>query len=177
MHGTRAGFTVIELLLALSLGSLALLTSIMVLQQLAGAGDQFATLAREFDDDANGERAIRAVVRQLVAREDSLPTFDGNRQRALFTTWCDTPSGWKERCDASLALSGDVGSPALVARLSNGREVRTPIASSLGALIYLVDAELGGTWVHAWGRSLSAPLAIGVALPGDMLILSIGERR
>ena len=58
-----------------------------------------------------------------------------------------------------------------------------------GAFRYLNDAGAGGTWFRAWGRGITAPLAIGVILPRtttaapsqnaqvvDTLILRIGAR-
>jgi hypothetical protein len=43
-------------------------------------------------------------------------------------------------------------------------------------LRYLKDASTRGTWFRSWGTGISAPIAIGVIVDRDTLILRIGER-
>ena len=45
-----------------------------------------------------------------------------------------------------------------------------------GSFRYLENAENGVTWQRVWGRGVSAPLAIGVILDRDTLIVPVGER-
>ncbi|MGH7620912.1 MAG: hypothetical protein ACREMU_01100, partial [Gemmatimonadaceae bacterium] len=45
-----------------------------------------------------------------------------------------------------------------------------------GALRYLTRVSGGGEWIRVWGAGITAPLAIGVILDADTLIVPIGER-
>lgn len=45
-----------------------------------------------------------------------------------------------------------------------------------GALRYLVDPAHGGAWLPSWMQPVTTPLALGVILDADTLILRIGER-
>ena len=187
------GFTLVELLVAATVGALALAAAHATLAQLAPGAEAVARAAAAADRDANAERLLRQAVLGLdvgVGRE-----FDGDAAGARFLTWCDVPAGWRERCAAHLIIDsvvvapvGDSGgrAPALVLALtptdSAGRSavrpdtvvLRTGLAHA--ALRYLADPGTGGRWMAAWARSVTAPAALGVVLDADTLILRVGAR-
>ena len=108
---------------------------------------------------------------------DQSHEFAGNESHAQFTTWCDMPASWQERCAADLAIEPDSGMTLrFVARLSTGDVIALQRGFSNGRLRYLNDPVGGGVWFRTWGHGITAPLAIGVITNGDTAIVRIGER-
>ncbi len=187
----RRGFTLLEVVVALALGGIVLLGAWRLLEALGGEAERITAGAMAADADANGERLLRSLVRGLEIGTPGSGAFGGEPNEAHFTTWCDAPTGWQERCAVTLAIEplardarGDppaerAGTPALwglVAHVSAGagtvllRDVRP------GGLRYLVSPARGGEWFRIWGEGITAPLAIGVVRARDTLIVRIGER-
>lgn len=201
----RAGFTLVEVVVALAISGLVLLAARQMLEALAAGADRLSAAARAADREANADRLLRALVGRLEVGTQEAGEFAGAERAASFTSWCDAPGGWQERCAVTLAIdSAAVGRPVLA--VSIARPGGPPGAAEVlvlrdgfadGAFRYLSDAGAGGTWFRAWGRGVTTPLAIGVILvreprPGadsvradtrraepiraDTLILRIGER-
>jgi prepilin-type N-terminal cleavage/methylation domain-containing protein len=172
----RAGFTLIEVLVALLLSGAVLLGARAVLEGLADQSVRIERKASEVDDVANAEMILRSAVSQLEIARDEPESFVGGEREARFATWCAVPAGWQERCHAALGITPDGAALSLTLRTqqSSGVMVRRP--GRFVTLRYLVSAANGGEWVRRWGRGVTAPLAIGVITARDTLILRIGQR-
>jgi prepilin-type N-terminal cleavage/methylation domain-containing protein len=173
----RRGFTLIELIVAITLSGIVLLGARALWESLAGSVDRLRTQAAADARVANGERLLRSLVGRLEVGTDQSREFAGDEQRAQFTTWCDMPAGWQERCSAQLAIEPDSGNTSqLVARLSTGEVISLRRGFTAGKLRYLNDPIGRGVWFRIWGHGITAPLAIGVITDGDTAIVRIGER-
>ncbi len=172
----RAGFTLIELLVAIAIASAAVLLAHSLLGQLADDAERIVRHASDSDEEANAERVLRALVSRLEVGTDDSTRFGGHERVARFTSWCDVPYGWLERCRVTLALDVKGHEPVLAAALSTGEVIVLRRGFTSGELRYLADAARGGNWFRSWGESITAPLAIGVVLDADTLIVRIGER-
>jgi prepilin-type N-terminal cleavage/methylation domain-containing protein len=168
---SRRGFTVFELIVALTVSAFALLGARALLETIAASAVHIQSAALAADRDANRERLLRALVGRLEVG-DSTATFVGDEHAAQFTSWCDVPAGWQERCTVTLATD----TAGLVAILSTGERILFRRGFRVGALRYLNNPAGGGEWFRIWTRQLTAPLAIGVIVDGDTTILRIGER-
>jgi prepilin-type N-terminal cleavage/methylation domain-containing protein len=176
-HSRRRGFTLIELMVAIMLSGIVLLGARALWESLAGSVDRLRTQATAERRDMNGERLLRSLVGRLEVGTDQSHEFAGDESHAQFTTWCDMPAGWQERCDAVIAIEPDSSAGLrLVARLSTGDVVALERGFSTGTLRYLNDPIGGGVWFRIWGHGITAPLAIGVITDGDTTIVRIGER-
>jgi len=173
---TTAGFTIIEIIVALSIGAVVVLGARSLLEGLAAQTSRVTATAREGDRDANGERLLRGLVGRLEIGTDSNRRFGGDEREVHFSTWCDVARGWQERCGVSLALEPTRAGVALVARLSTGESIVLREAARGEGLRYLADAGSGGRRFRRWGDGLTAPHAIGVLIDGDTTIVRIGER-
>lgn len=181
---TRRGFTLVELLVALVIGTIVMLGGRLMFQSVADARGRLVRETSRADDDANAERVLRATVGALETGPGMNAQFGGNEHQARFTSWCDTPGGWKERCAVTLSMVGDgddtgtrdSSGQALVLQLAQQPPVQVRAGFAHGALRYLLDAHDGGTWMRVWGRGLTAPLAIGVIVYADTMILGVGNR-
>jgi prepilin-type N-terminal cleavage/methylation domain-containing protein len=176
-HGNRRiGFTLLELLVAMTIATMAVLAARVLIEQLADAAQGIVGQGSESDEDANSERVLRELVRRLEVGTDDSTRFAGQERIARFTSWCDVPRGWLERCRVTLALDTRGREPVLAAALSTGEMIVLRRGFASGELRYLSDAARGGSWYRSWGVSITAPLAIGLVLDADTLILRIGER-
>jgi prepilin-type N-terminal cleavage/methylation domain-containing protein len=172
----RRGFTLIEVLVALAIAGSIVVTARMLLEELADDADRLVARATDADARANAERALRELVLRLEVGTDHARRFAGDERVARFTSWCDVPRGWQERCMVTLAVDREGAEAVLAASLSTGEllVIRRGLANA--RLRYLGDAARGGTWFRSWGESITAPLAIAVVFDADTLILRIGER-
>jgi prepilin-type N-terminal cleavage/methylation domain-containing protein len=172
----RAGFTLLEVLVALSIAGMVLLGARAMLAQLADAADRIARAAASSDREANAERLLRALVAGVEASDGSTIRFVGDERAARFVTWCEGAGGWQERCAVTIGLVPRPQGVALAALFPDGTTMVLRDGLGSGALRYLHSAGDGGTWLHSWQSTVTTPLAIGVVADGDTLILRIGER-
>jgi prepilin-type N-terminal cleavage/methylation domain-containing protein len=180
----RAAFTLLEIVVALAVSSIILVSARLLFESLSTTALQTIQTARDADRVANGDRLLRTLVGRLEVGSGHDRHFGGDGRSVHFTTWCDTPAGWLERCDAILAFEQPGGSPTLVMHLiptdpHGDLGPRTIVLASgfrTGALRYLNDPRAGGVWFTQWGDAISAPLALGVVIDADTSIVRIGER-
>jgi len=182
--GTRRGFTLVELMVSLVVCGFVLLGARMMFDGLAGAAHRTMLAAREADRVANADHLTRMLFARLEIGLVGDTTFGGDPRSVHFSTWCQTPFGWLERCHALIALEVYRDTNLLVAHLApseprgNVGVGRLILARGFrsGALRYLNDPRAGGRWFVTWGDGIVAPLAVGVMLDGDTAIMRIGER-
>ncbi|MBW3571953.1 MAG: prepilin-type N-terminal cleavage/methylation domain-containing protein [Gemmatimonadetes bacterium] len=174
----RAGFTLVEVMVAVVVIGVVLVGARAMLGQIADDADRIAGAAAQADREGNAEALLRAVAGRLevapVPGGDA--RFEGQPEGARFHSWCEVPDGWLERCRASVGFIPLDDGPALVLGLSTGEVVplRRRIAS--GEILYLRDASDGGAWMRSWGASITPPVALGIVVDGDTSIIRIGER-
>lgn len=175
----RCGFTILELMVALAIGALAILGARTILTSLADQTDVLTGVTADLDRVANGERILRSLVGSIEISSDPGAGFAGGPGESSFTTWCDTAGGWQERCRVRLVIApiDSVDTGHVLAAIFEGGDGTPLIAASREMrLLYLGDAANGGTWYSNWARGLSIPLAIGVVTARDTLIVRIGQR-
>jgi prepilin-type N-terminal cleavage/methylation domain-containing protein len=173
---SRAGFTLIEVMVALVVSAIVLLGARAMLADVGDDALRISAETKRLDADANGERALRALVRQLDLGAGEASQFAGDPRQVSFSSWCDVPAGWQERCAVTLTLEPHAGNSALVIRTSKGPALTVRDSIATGALRYLTTVTDGGEWIRVWGAGITAPLAIGIILDRDTLIVPIGER-
>jgi prepilin-type N-terminal cleavage/methylation domain-containing protein len=173
-----AGFTLVEVMVAVVVIGVVLMGARTMLGQLAGDADRITGAAAEADREANADALLRAVAGRLevspVAEREV--RFQGQPHGARFHSWCEVPDGWLERCEVSLGFVRLDDGSALVLRLSTGGMVPLRRRIQRGEILYLRDAARGGTWMRSWGATITSPAALGVVVDGDTSIIRIGER-
>jgi prepilin-type N-terminal cleavage/methylation domain-containing protein len=161
---TRHGFTLIEVMVAVAIGGLVLLGARSLLEVLADEEHHIARDTATEDARSNGYRTLRSLVGQMEVGTTESGPFSGDPESTSFTTWCDTPSGWQERCAVTLAFEHEGREPVLLAHLPGERRLVLARDFSVGEFRYLNSATSGGQWFRQWGRGITAPLAIGIIL-------------
>ena len=181
----RRGFTLLEVIVAIAVGSLVVLGARAMLGIVADGGAATREAAVAADRVANAEAELRRLLRDLEVGTEQAMRFSGAPDEARFSTWCLVAGGWVERCRVVLTIEAGASGAAVVATLSSGDGStgdRLELRSGFdrGELLYLSDASLGGRWFRIWGEGITAPLAIGLAVDSagraDTTILRIGER-
>lgn len=170
----RGGFTLVEIVVAIAISGLVVLGAHRILVQLSESSGHVGESAAESDRTANADRLLRTLAGRLDnSMEKSLV---GDPQGARFTSWCDTPGGWLERCLVTVGIIPAPGSLALAATLPGGEVVVLKTGFQTGELRYLRAADHGGSWTDTWVSAITVPVAIGIILDADTMIVRIGER-
>jgi Tfp pilus assembly protein PilW len=168
--------TLVELMAALAIAGLLLVTGRSVLDQIGRASATLGRAARAADERANSARALRAVVRRADVRPDSLDRFSGDSVSATFRSFCEVAGGWLVPCAVTLVLDARPDSSALSARLSTGGSLSLEPRAGAGTLRYLDVGVSPQTWVGQWGRSIVPPAAVAMIIAGDTIVLPMAGR-
>lgn len=175
-----SGFTLLELMLALAIGGLLILTAGRL---FAVAGDSNTALmrARQADDlRANGREWLTTTLGSLEVGAAGAIGFQGNATTMTFSAWVPTAEGWMERRPVTLTVGGGA--------LTGTADGSVTLADSVraGAFDYLSEYGEGTTWLSGWQSPVSAPIAVRVRLVRptadperlevDTLVFRIGGR-
>jgi prepilin-type N-terminal cleavage/methylation domain-containing protein len=172
-----AGFTLLEVLVALTIGAILLVGARTMLQQIGDGAAAITAAAEESDREANADLLLRTLVGRLeMPVEGAGIKFQGTPRGVRFVTWCDVPAGWLERCQASLGIVQAGGAQVLALTPGSGDVVPLRRGFTRGEILYLREAAGGGAWVRSWSSEVAAPLALAIVLDGDTSIIRIGER-
>jgi prepilin-type N-terminal cleavage/methylation domain-containing protein len=154
-HRYTAGFTLIEVLLALVIaGTAALLAHSLFSVAVEGSRD--LRLARTaLDRDSNVRRFLEAT---FLSIETGTGPFTGEQHKVRFAAWVPTSDGWFERRDVLLALQDRrfVATGPL-----DGSVVLAESVTNLD-LDYLVEPGAQTRWIGEWVSPVSAPLAVRI---------------
>lgn len=176
----RSGFTLIEVMVALMVGAIVLLGAHHVLAILTDQSRALRGRAAQSDRDANGERLLRSLVGQMELGSPGTVPFSGSPDTMRFSSWCETPAGWLERCAVTLSFAADSDRQTLRAQLNAHRPIDLVRGFRRGTFRYLESAAAGGQWLQQWGTGITAPLGIGIVLLRDdgvdTMIVRIGPR-
>lgn len=169
-----SGFTLLELLLALTISALVVTVAHRVFTGVVGAAREMEATRAALDRDMNGRRWLMEAFGSLQVGVDSA-SFIGRSDRIEFSSWQRTPSGWLTRKRLTLARTGDA--------LQLDGDGRMVIATSVSAVAfdYLLDPGADTRWVREWISPVSAPLAIRLRLARsssavDTLLFLVGPR-
>ena len=176
MRRERAGFTLVEVLVALSICAVVLVSARALLDGLATHAHATVRAMRRADATGNGERLARQLAGNLVLAPGNARSFEGSTTEASFESWCPAARGGLERCGVRLALVGGSEEAGIVVSLSTG--ARIPLVRGTNArLRYLSDPADGGRWDDVWRQPQTPPLAVAASAGGRTIMLRIGERR
>ncbi len=174
--GATCGFTLIEVMIALVVGSMAVTGSAALLIGLSNQHASVQELTSSADRDGNGIRVLTDLVSSIRQGPELPPGLVGGPSRVELRTHCISERGWTEPCEAELRFEpADESSAAAVLVVASDPPSRRWvlwIAESGGHFTFLAQSADGGTWTREWtgGRP---PLALGVVTDGDTLLVAI----
>lgn len=177
MRGSgRRGFTLVEVMVALTVSAIVLLTVRAMFEALTGTAMLVSDAARAQDGLRNSERELRGLVALAIAPRSTADRFDGSADAATFSTWCTAPEGWLRPCRVTLGIRGDSSGTALMFGALDRRSSVAFRRRGLMELRYLVPSEWRDSWVATWRSTSSPPLAIAIVSPTDTVLLRVGDR-
>ena len=169
------GFTLIEVMVALVIGGMAVAGAAALLTSLRDRGEAVARTAAQADGDANAERLLRRLLANLDLSADSTkPSFAGDADGMRFQTWCDTPAGWLGRCIARLSLERHDDLASLRLEIDDPDSTVIELRKDLrGARFrYLISIDDVPTWLDRFSR-LVVPGAVALIVGRDTLLLPV----
>lgn len=172
---SRAGFTLIEVTVALVIGGMALVAAAALFNGLAQRAAAVERAGRRADRDANAERLLRSLFENMDLRGDSTsPPVAGDQRSIRFRAWCDEGRGSFTPCSVRLSIQQDAGLSFLQLELAGADTTTLVLRRGFreGRLRYLRYAREGGQWTDTWPR-LVAPTAIAVIIERDTLLLPV----
>lgn len=173
----RDGFTLIEVVVTLAIGGLAVALAATMLATVSDHAGVVAHASRTRDEQATSERLLRRIIGQMTWSVESEPPSRGTPHSLRFATWCDVPAGWQERCVVELRAGSTHGpTQGIDARLPGEQDVRLLPGTAVHGFLYLGSAERGGQWRTHWADGSSLPPIVGIVIDGDTLHIRTGER-
>lgn len=170
------GFTLLELLIALSLAGLVVLLAHRLFAAATGAARTVQDTRAVLDREANAWRWLQAAALSLDVGQRPGDGFEGRADRLAFSTWLETSEGWFARRRVVLGLD----SRGLIAVLDQADTLVLADDVHTAAFDYLLEPGADSKWVREWISPVSAPLAIRVRVGRrarvDTLLFLVKER-
>src|SRR5205823_1519703 len=153
--GLKPGFTLVDLMVALAIAGLVVLTAHRLFAAAGDAGNTLRAAREALDRQSNARRWLSATFLSLDVGTDSAGSFEGRPDHVVFSAWELMPDGWFERRRVSLGKAGQ----HLVAQALPGEPM--VLADSIASLDfdYLLEPGAESRWVREWISPVSAPLA------------------
>lgn len=169
-----AGFTLIEVVVALTIASSVVVAAHQIFTGVADGAAAVASERGHLDHHSNARRWLKATFLSLE------PPFEGRVGRVSFVSWQLASGGWFEPQMIEVRLNDS----RLVAR--HAGEVLTLADDVTGVdFDYLLEPGADSRWVREWVSPVSAPLAIRLRIAGcgrgdagcaDTLLFLVKER-
>ena len=172
----RRGMTLIEVMTALVIGGMLLMSARALLGQLQDAATTLGRNARANDELSNATRTLYALVRRADVRPDSASRFVGDSLSASFRSLCEQAGGWLEPCGVTVLIRLGPDSSSLVGQMSSGGVLILRRWPGVGRFRYLDVTGAQDQWVSQWGRSIVSPAAMALVVPPDTIVLPVAGR-
>ena len=170
----QRGFTLIEVLVAIVVAAVVLGAGRAIVASVADAAARAARASADQDAEFAGEALARSLVGHARTLQGDSITFLGSQREFVVRTWCPVVGGWTEPCDAGFAIDDSARSLVFRTGFGTGPVPVLHVSESL-ALRYLASAEYGGRWLDRWSEAGELPIAVGILVGGDTLILPVGR--
>jgi len=150
-----AGFTLIEVIVALAIGALVVLLAERLFAAVGDASRELSAARTALDREANARRWLAASFLSLEAAPEA-GGFAGYRDRLSFASWQETPEEWFARSRVTVGRVGD----QLIAAVGPGDSIKLADSVTDLSFDYLLEPGSDAHWVREWISSVSAPLAV-----------------
>lgn len=171
------GFTLVELMAAIALTSLAISGCVILFRQLEDEAIRIRVESASVARQGNGQRLLRALSRHAEATGDTALRFRGDERAVSFRSWCAVPSGWLERCGVLFVIDRGRDSSTVIAQLSTHEQLSLVSYAGVAEFRYLDLLARDSAWTRYWGESLRLPAAIAIVRARDTLLFPLGASR
>lgn len=178
---TPKGFTLVEVLVAMVIGGMALSATAALFIDLASRDENIRDVAVTADRLGNGEQLLARLLMHADSRASGSVPLIGDSVKLKFSSWCGEAAASMRRCRVDLLITTGSSAVSLVLRLAlregdSAEEVDSLVlrTASSGAIRYLADAGSGGHWVKSWEQA-QPPQALAIVLGVDTVLLAVGS--
>lgn len=172
------GFTLIEIIVALSLIGFAMIGGLALIDQIgdsAGRISQAATLAAR---EGNGQRLLRRLLLDATPSGDTTKRFRGDAHSMELSTTCEVPAGWTEPCRATLAIDEGKDTSVVLTELSTGESYALRRQPGAVEFRYFNPTPTDTFWVRQWSSNVTLPTAVGLIVGGrDTIVFPVSVAR
>jgi prepilin-type N-terminal cleavage/methylation domain-containing protein len=178
----RNGFTLIEVLVALTLATVVVLLAHKVFTAVVDGAQRVREARAQLDRAANARRWLVEAFGSLAVDRPQDGGFDGEPQRVAFGTWLPTAAGGFRPARVSI----DVQSGWLRASVAGGDSLLLADGVAAIGFDYLLEPGANERWVSQWISPVSAPVAVRMRVTRkeatsasgavDTLLLLVGPR-
>ena len=154
------GFTLLEVLVALTLAGLVVLLTHRLFTAATEAARTVRDARTTLDREANARRWLQAAALSLDVGQQAGDGFEGRPDRLSFSTWLETADGWFLRRRVALGQ----GAGSFLAVLDQADTIALATDANGVAFDYLLEPGADTKWVREWISPVSAPLAIRLRL-------------
>jgi hypothetical protein len=168
-----------EVMVAVTLLAIVLVGASSLVTALSSSASQLTAAARAQDRRANGERLLRSLLGAAFTDDTSATWFAGDRDAMHFSTWCRAAGGWTERCRVDVGVRPSQHGHTILLTMTTAvdrQSLTLQHDTAVMHLRYLESAVAGGQWRESWDRGVTLPLAIGLLVGRDTVLIPIWAR-
>jgi prepilin-type N-terminal cleavage/methylation domain-containing protein len=154
---SRRGFTLVEVLVALLLAGVGVLTVHGLFGPVADGARRAARTRLDLDRAANARHVLGSTLMSVEVGPPPATLFEGHRNRMTFSAWIPTADGWFEIRPVTVQQDGD-------RMIVSWPGSRTVLRDSVALLQfdYLLESGLNARWAGVWISPVSPPVAVRV---------------
>jgi prepilin-type N-terminal cleavage/methylation domain-containing protein len=175
----KPGFTLLELIAALSLMGFAMIGGIMLIDQLGDAGSRIVAEGKRGARLGNGARLFGRELLDATTTTDSAQRFRGDERSLEVWTSCETPGGWLAPCHAVFAIDQHADSSIVLAQLSTGESFA--VRRQIGALEFRYfdpTATRDTIWFRVWSSNINLPAGVAlISAANDTTVFPVAAGR
>jgi hypothetical protein len=167
----RVGFTIVELIAALTLATTLLVTAHLGLSTMARWRTVVSQQAGALATEGEGMNLLAEHLLMAEAAESRGARFLGDPDGATFRSHCRTAFGWLEPCEVMLQVYREIGRSRLQFREEQGHWKELVAVDGPLELRYLARVDSTRQWRPLWAASGARPLAVAIVLARDTVVL------
>lgn len=175
MSTRTAGFTLIEVMVALVVGFLALSAAATLFTTLGDQADRIRRSGDTVDRASNRARTLADLFANLDLTASGVPPLQGAPHEVALRTWCLDPIATLARCEVALRRRAFGAGFVLVLVQSQADSTPLELARGTGIeLHYLAAVPDSAAWRDQW-TSLTPPRAVALIVDRDTLLFRVGS--
>jgi prepilin-type N-terminal cleavage/methylation domain-containing protein len=174
---TRAGFSLVELLVALTLAALGVTIAASIYLHASDVVGRISAASIDREERALAMAWLTQALNGAAVTADPAAPFRGSETEMRFRSVLWVPEGWQSATDVTVSMDDD----ELRLEVGSGRDV--VLLDSLRAVAFDYAGALGGAnlWLRSWDSFAAPPLALRLRLTSDhgvvdTMLIYVGER-
>jgi len=176
-HSSRRGFTLIEVISAMTLVGFVLLGGLLLLDQIGDSSARIARESRRLSSEGNGSRLMHQLLLEASLGQDTAGVFWGDPTNIALRSMCRTQNGWSEVCRIRFSIDSRRDSSIVTAELPTGTTYSVRRDAGKVEFRYLGEPSAESSWFGIWSSNAVLPSAVGLVTEHDTIVFQVGVAR